>query len=224
MRRKHAISSICFVGNASRQESHARKPRQQELARYNQETSSIARSHVTGLQPSVGSMLSRNTGVDKMKPGFAISNPNARESKYNRLLVFSCGDLPHGVRSTVIQHIDNFVRSHHVEKVIILTGDDTDGAEAYASHYAMQQDIPLIILKHPKRGGKEVRDWLAVQACDMGIGFSDEESAENIPVMNGLRSANKPTELWILGERGFVIKPWKRGPPRERQPKPDPEE
>ncbi len=154
-----------------------------------------------------------------MRPGFTIPNENAHESKYSLLLVFSRGDLPHGVRSTVMQHIDNCVRSYRLDKVIILTGDDPEGAEAYAVHYSMQRNLPIVILKHPKRGGKEIRDWLAVQACDMAIGFSDEESAGNIPIMNGLRSANKPTELYILAERGFVIKPWKRGPQRERQPK-----
>jgi len=132
------------------------------------------------------------------------------------LLVFGSVTLPHGVRSTVLKYIDGFMRHHGLQQSIFLLGEG-EGAEAYATDYALQHGLPRVVLRVPRKGGREARDWIAVQACDMAIGFSEKEGADDLGIVQLLKTASKPTEFYVLGERGFEIRPWFKHPKPNRR-------
>lgn len=151
-------------------------------------------------------MPSRNTGVSKV-PSFLDASKAGRRPAIPCLLVFGSETLPHGVRSTVLKYIDGFMKHHGLQQAILLLGDG-EGVEAYATDYALQHGMPRVVLHTPRKGGREARDWIAVQACDMALGFSEEEGGNDLGIVQLLRAAGKPTEFYVLGDRGFEIKPW----------------
>lgn len=141
----------------------------------------------------------------------------SKQDAFTRVLVFGSESLPHGVRSTVLKYIDGFISHHGIRQPILLVGDG-EGAEAFAIDFAIQRGLPRVVLRVPRKGGREARDWIAVQACDTAIGFSENEVADDLPIVQLLKVANKPTEFYGLGERGFEIRPWfKRSKPSHRE-------
>lgn len=131
--------------------------------------------------------------------------PQPKDDPFTRVLVFGSETMNHGLRSTVFKYIDGFLSHHGIRRPILLVGDG-EGVAAFAIDFSIRRGVPRVVLHVPRKGGKEARDWIAVQACDVAIGFADTGEADDMPVVQLLKMAAKTTEFYVLGERGFEIR------------------